>query len=304
MAVFIAFAAVPYMAQRVTLEIINTNASQALANSVENAFRLEMAPNALAALKESPLTVQAHSDALRGVVSTSFQIIERKLFALPKLALFPPLVARNPKVALMALPPTICLDMAKSWIGAALTSAHEALNEQVSSRFAAAIASLTHPSSFQSRDIASRRARIEAHDAQNAHLLAEAGAGARPFTSAQWRNLTVDLQATTRSATSVSQLRGWISWLHWSDILKPSIEIVLATWLDVGEILANEVFVYVLRTGAVLLLPLHYHYRTNRPTRLSGTRASSRTPWTCGSRGVASRPSSRRRPRTAPSSAT
>ena len=68
---------------------------------------------ALSATAASNLTVDAHCEALDEVVHNMYNLIERKLFSLPKMALLPSVFARHPVLFCAGLPGIILVDAAK-----------------------------------------------------------------------------------------------------------------------------------------------------------------------------------------------
>ena len=200
---FIALHAAPYFAQRCSLEILNRLAHVEFTDWVEGSLRVDAAladGSALAAAAASNLTIDGHASALRQVVDTTFGILERRLFALPKLALFPAVVAKHPRTALLVLPLAFGVDALKAKLVARLTERVEGLRREKSKVLAV-------------------RTRVEAHDAQNAGLIAAAHAA--PFTRGRWRELTGQVNGLSRQLDTLSSLRNWIRWLYWQVRIPP-----------------------------------------------------------------------------------
>ena len=223
---FITMHAAPYFAQRCSLEILNHLAHIEFTDWVEGSLRVDAAladGGALAAAAASNLTIDGHSSALRQVVDTTFNIIERRLFALPKLALFPAVVAKHPRTALLVLPFAFGVDALKAKLVARLTERVEALRRE-------------------KKKVLAVRTRVEAHDAQHAGLIAAARAA--PFTRGRWRELTGQVNGLSRQLDTLGSLRNWIRWLYWQDVFHPMIECSVAYLLQVGDISVVDIWVY------------------------------------------------------------
>ena len=60
-------------------------------------------------------------------MDTTYRILERRVFALPKIALFPAVVARHPRMAVIALPALLAVDALKGKVVARLSAKVEEL---------------------------------------------------------------------------------------------------------------------------------------------------------------------------------
>ena len=121
---FLLATAVPYMLQRTALESVNAHALKRYVAAVENSFRLQavLDDGALLTAAASEYTIEDHSRAIRSVVEASYSIVERKLFSVPKLALFPAIVTSHPQLTAVALPIALLVDAAKAKVVAGLTA--------------------------------------------------------------------------------------------------------------------------------------------------------------------------------------
>ena len=63
-------------------------------------------------------------------MATSYGIVERKLFSIPKLALFPAIASSHPYLTAIALPVALSIDAAKSKVMAEITLRVERLNQK------------------------------------------------------------------------------------------------------------------------------------------------------------------------------
>ena len=168
---FIAFTAIPYFLQRSVVESINAHAKVSFIDEVENSLRLNAVLRSGTALSAATAdhTVDSQAQHLRQVLTTSYQLLERKLFTLPRLALLPGALLGHPIASATGLAIAVAFDAAKAKAVATLTSRIEGLNRV-------------------SRKLSSVRSRVEAHDSQHAALLR--GARAEAFTRSHWKVVT------------------------------------------------------------------------------------------------------------------
>ena len=197
---FIAFTAVPFFFQRSVVESINAHAMLRFVDSVENSMRLHAVLRSgatlAAAATDEPIDSQATH--LRQVVTTSYRLLERKLFTLPRLALLPGALVGHPVASAAGMATAVAFDGAKAKAVAFITLRIENLNRE-------------------SRKLSSKRSRVEAHDSQHAGLLR--GARAEAFTRAHWQALTMELQDLTKRTRALEGVRMWIRWLFWQDVV-------------------------------------------------------------------------------------
>ena len=176
-------------------------------DDVENSLRLRAVLRDGATLGAASAveqqTIDSHARQLRLVLTTAYNLIERKLFALPKFALLPALLYHHPSHAVAGLAMAAAVDALKSKMVATLTETVEELNREM-------------------RRLNSQRARVEAHDAQHASLLR--AAHAEEFTRQHWSALTTQVQGLGCRIASLQGLRDWIRWLYWQDVLNPGVE--------------------------------------------------------------------------------
>ena len=157
---FAAFTAVPYASQRTVIESINSHGYQLFIARLEASFRLESvlaSGGALEASAKSELTIEQSASSLFSAVSTGYNLVERKLFSLPKLALAPGIIWRHPSATATALPLLLLLDVAKASAKAAITTRVEDLRRET-------------------QKLTSVRSKVEAHDAKHASLIRAAAA--------------------------------------------------------------------------------------------------------------------------------
>jgi|TARA_B110001469_G_scaffold125506_1_gene141061 hypothetical protein len=169
-------------------------------DSVENSMRLDAVLRSGATLSAAATdeTIDSQATHLRQVLTTSYRLLERKLFTLPRLALLPGALIGHPVASAAGMAIAVVFDGAKAKAVAFITSRIENLNRE-------------------SRKLSSVRSRVEAHDSQHAGLLR--GARAEAFTRAHWQALTLELQDLTRRTRALEGVRMWIRWLFWQDVV-------------------------------------------------------------------------------------
>ena len=223
---FILWTAAPYFVQRSVFEEINHLAQIRAFDQIENALRLKVVladSAAFGALSRSNHTVDSHVESLQSLLKTPFQLIERKLFSLPKLALLPAVFGSHPLLTVLGLPISLAVDALKS----------------------AAVAELTRQIETRRRtykELKSKRTRVESFDTKHADHIASSGA--LPLTRAMWSEITLAVQATQTEQKALEGVRNWIRWLYWQDVLNPGIECAIAFLLEAGHIGLSEVRLY------------------------------------------------------------
>lgn len=194
---FLLLTALPYMGQRTALESINAHALRTFLDASENELRLNLVladGAALGALAKANHTVESYVDALRTTVNTPFNLAERKLFSLPKLALLPAVVGSHPLLSALGLPLALLVDAGKSALVATISRRVEAYRRHA-------------------RLLGSRRTRVEAFDTK--HAAALTSANALSLSRETWRELTVAIQDAENKWHALKALRQWVRWLYW-----------------------------------------------------------------------------------------
>lgn len=90
------------------------------------------------------------------IVSTTYELFNRKIFSLPKVMLLPMVMARQPKMMVQIFPIIFLTDWAKGRAVSYMTSRIEQLQKEV-------------------QELSSIRSKVEAFDIKNAELLQRAG---------------------------------------------------------------------------------------------------------------------------------
>ena len=220
---FAAFTAVPYASQRTVIESINSHGYQLFIARLEASFRLESvlaSGGALEASAKSELTIEQSASSLFSAVSTGYNLVERKLFSLPKLALAPGIIWRHPRHgdgAAAAPPP----DVAKASAKAAITTRVEDLRRET-------------------QKLTSVRSKVEARR-EHASLIRAAAAGGHAAAVGRAGRARAAARAAAKRARGAAQLDRL---LYWQDALQPAIECGLALLLTRGHIELSDIWVY------------------------------------------------------------
>jgi len=146
------------------------------------------------------------------------------VFALPKIALFPAVVARHPRMAVIALPALLAVDALKGKVVARLSAKVEELRRE-------------------NKRLLSVRTKVEAHDSQHAALVA--ATRATDFTRRRWAALNEDVVGVERLLEAFSSIRNWIGWLYWQDVFNPGMECMIALLLEQQHITAADTWLYM-----------------------------------------------------------
>lgn len=225
---YIIFIAIPYMVQRTAMENVNSYAFGRFAREIERSLRLEgLFPEGqdvlLSAVSESNFTVGGYAGALNDVASTAYQLVERKLFSLPKLTLLPGMLWSKPWLVATVLPASILLDEGKSQLMALLSNRIEDLSQEI-------------------QELANRRQRVELHDTRHQELIRMNAVA--DFAKARWRELSVRIAGLEMRKDALASVRGFTDWLYWQDMMQPGIECTLSFLLEMKHITNVDIWVY------------------------------------------------------------
>ena len=109
------------------------------------------------------------------IIATSYDLFNRKLFSVPKLALLPGVILRQPTLLVKIFPFIFVSDMVQARFVSTLTSTVERLGRET-------------------RALTEIRRKVEAFDMKNAELLRRSGKDAATFTATRWEELTEEIQ--------------------------------------------------------------------------------------------------------------
>eukprot|EP00435_Cladocopium_sp_Y103_P038206 s73_g10.t1 len=200
---FMAFVAIPYMLERTLMENVGHYTFAIFANKVERSLRIQ--------------------NLINSVVASTFDIIKREIFSLPKLAFLPGILISNPLLVLLLLHANIGLDFARAKVIGHLNGRIEILRRNI-------------------QDLGSRRSEVEQHDTNSAEALLRVGA--THIAEAQWRKITLQLQEMTLRYQVLNLFRGFIDHLYKLDIVVPGIECAMAYLLQFQAITAADIWVF------------------------------------------------------------
>jgi len=142
---------------------------------------------------DSATSPDVYASSMDTVVSTSYDMFNRKLFSLPKLIILPGVIARQPMLLIKIFPFIFITDMLKGRIVASVTDKVEELQREA-------------------RDVNSVRQKVEQFDMKNAELLRRSGTGATRYTQRRWDELTLEYQALVAAGDILRRTRGFFLW--------------------------------------------------------------------------------------------
>jgi len=226
---FILFCVVPYMIQIILFGNLNNFVFMFVRNSIHRSIRIhelfhhESHLEAIA--NDSAQSPDDLASAMDTVVSNSYDIINRKLFSLPKLLILPGVISRQPNLLVKIFPLIFLTDMLKGKIVATVTERVEKFQKEA-------------------RDVNSIRQKVEQFDLKNAELLRRSGMGATKFTERRWDEFTLDYQAKMAAGDLLRRTRGFYMWLQRNFVFVVLIDCALAKLLAEGSIIVAEIFVF------------------------------------------------------------
>ena len=106
------------------------------------------------------------------IVSTTYDLFNRKLFSLPKVMLLPMVMVKQPKMIAQIFPIIFFTDWLKGRAVSYMTNRIEDLEKEI-------------------QELNAIRSKVESFDLKNAELLHRSGPGAMDFTKQRWSDLTV-----------------------------------------------------------------------------------------------------------------
>lgn len=122
------------------------------------------------------------------VVSTTYDMFNRKLFSLPKVLLLPSVISKTPQMMAQIFPIIFLTDWAKGRAVTYMTTKVETLQKEIN-------------------ELSAIRSKIESFDMKNAELLQRSGRGATQFTQKRWEVLSVQIQAKTTVSDLISRTK-------------------------------------------------------------------------------------------------
>lgn len=177
------------------------------------------------------------------VISTAYEIFNRKLFSLPKVLLLPAVMSRQPLLIAQVFPFIFASDWFKATAVTYMTTKIEALQKQIN-------------------EISAVRSKVESFDIKNAELLQRSGKDATQFTQRRWEKLTIQVQSRQIISDLLGRGKGFFAFMQRNFIFTVLIDCALANLISIGKIVPAEIFVYSrVRTLSSLLLAAMMTFR-------------------------------------------
>jgi len=226
---FILVCVVPYMIQIILFGNLNNFVFMFVRNSIHRSIRIHELfhhdSHLEAIANDSAQSPDDLGSAMDTVVTNAYDIINRKLFSLPKLLILPGVISRQPNLLVKIFPLIFLTDMLKGKIVATVTERVEMFQKEA-------------------RDVNSIRQKVEQFDLKNAELLRRSGVGATKFTERRWDEFTLDYQAKMAAGDLLKRTRGFYMWLQRNFVFVVLIDCALAKLLAEGSIIVAEIFVF------------------------------------------------------------
>jgi energy-coupling factor transporter ATP-binding protein EcfA2 len=163
--------------------------------------------------------------AMNTVISTTYELFNRKLFSLPKLLLLPSIVMRQPLLVVQMTPFIFGSDYLKAKVMAYLTTNIERLKKE-------------------KMELEAVRTKVESFDLKNAELLQRSGMGATSFTRHTWHDLTVKIQQREFMESFVTRTKGFFNWIQHHFVFSVMVDCALAQLIAVDKIQSADIFVF------------------------------------------------------------
>lgn len=226
---FILMTAAPYMFQIIALGNVNFFAYTCFEHDIHRAVRLNKLFShdsyLLAMANDSATPPQAFGQSMDVVVSTNYDIFNRKLFSLPKILLLPGIIMRQPLLVAQITPLIFGSDYIKARVVAFLTTNIEKFRKE-------------------SMELESVRSKVESFDLKNAELLQRSGTGATQFTKIRWEQLTAQIQQKSFMASFLTRTKNFFSFIQRQFVFSVLIDCALAQLIATGKIVSADTFVF------------------------------------------------------------
>jgi len=226
---FIFFTAVPYMIKVIGVGNLNAFAFVCMRDDIHRSVRLYNLfdhDNYLVALADhsakAPADFAGYMDT---IVSTTYDLFNRKLFSLPKVMLLPMVMAKQPKMIAQIFPIIFISDWLKGRAVSYMTNRIEELEKDI-------------------QELNAVRSKVESFDLKNSELLHRSGPGAMNFTKQRWLDLTVKVQMKMVVSTLTSRTKGFFSFIQRNFVFSVFVDCALAQLMTSGKIVAADIFVF------------------------------------------------------------
>jgi energy-coupling factor transporter ATP-binding protein EcfA2 len=159
------------------------------------------------------------------IVTTTYDIFNRKIFSLPKIALLPMVMAKQPMMIAQIFPIIFATDWLKGKAISYMTNRIEELEKDV-------------------QELNAVRSKVEQFDMKNSELLQRAGPGAIDFTKRRWQDMTVKIQMKMVVSSLVTRTKGFFSFIQRNFVFSVLVDCALAELMAAGKLVAAEIFVF------------------------------------------------------------
>ena len=159
------------------------------------------------------------------IVTTTYDIFNRKIFSLPKIALLPMVMAKQPMMIAQIFPIIFATDWLKGKAISYMTHRIEELEKDV-------------------QELNAVRSKVEQFDMKNSELLQRAGPGAIDFTKWRWQDMTVRIQMKMVVSSLVTRTKGFFSFIQRNFVFSVLVDCALAELMAAGKLVAAEIFVF------------------------------------------------------------
>jgi hypothetical protein len=176
---------------------------------------------------------EAYATSMNTVISTAYEIFNRKLFSLPKVLLLPSVMSRQPLLVAQVFPFIILSDWLKAAAVSYMTTKIESLQKEI-------------------QEISAVRSKVEAFDIKNADLLQRSGRRATRFTQRRWEDLTVKVQSRLIVTDLLTRAKGFFAFMQRNFIFTVLIDCALANLIAIGKIVPSEIFVFSRVSGCIV----------------------------------------------------
>ena len=167
----------------------------------------------------------AYATSMNTVISTAYEMFNRKLFSLPKVLLLPGVMSRQPLLIAQVFPFIFLSDWLKASVVSYMTTKIEALQKEI-------------------QEVSAVRSKVESFDIKNAELLQRSGKHATQFTQRRWETLTIQVQSRQIIADLLGRGKGFFAFMQRNFIFTVLIDCALANLIAIGKIMPSEIFVY------------------------------------------------------------
>jgi hypothetical protein len=167
----------------------------------------------------------AYATSMNTVISTAYEMFNRKLFSLPKVLLLPGVMSRQPLLVAQVFPFIFLSDWLKAYVVTYMTTKIESLQKEI-------------------QEISAVRSKVESFDIKNAELLQRSGKDATRFTQQRWEKLTIQVQSRQIISELLGRGKGFFAFMQRNFIFTVLIDCALANLIAIGKIIPAEIFVY------------------------------------------------------------